>query len=151
MSPFALTSAESSFEKRIDIRYNAGAGARVNAVSTPRTTLNWSAALLAEKTEFDEEVGPDAEEELVRWSTRLNVRRTLADEDVVFSSETTYRPEFDAFDRFTLSSANSLSYMLSNDLSLKLSFIDNYDSEAEARGARSNNDGQIVFGLLSTF
>lgn len=151
VSPFAVASIESSFEKRIDVRYNAGLGARVNAISTPRTTLNWSVALLGEKTEFDEEVGPGAEEELARWSTSLKVRRTLADEGVVFNSETSYRPEFDAFDRFTLSSTSSLSYALSDDLSMKVSFIDNYDSEAEARGARSNNDGQITFGLLSSF
>ena len=31
------------------------------------------------------------------------------------------------------------------------SFVDSYDSEAELRGARSNNDGQIFVGVVGTF
>jgi len=33
---------------------------------------------------------------------------------------------------------------------MTLSFLDDYDTEAEARGARSNNAGQIVVGVLAT-
>jgi hypothetical protein len=36
-------------------------------------------------------------------------------------------------------------------MAVQLSFVDAYDTEAEARGARSNNDGQIFFSLAATF
>jgi hypothetical protein len=36
-------------------------------------------------------------------------------------------------------------------LALQASFLDNYDSEARDRGARSNNDGELLFGLAATF
>lgn len=153
VSPFALASVESSFEKRIDVRYNGGAGVRVSAVETPRSTVSWSAALLGEHTRFDEGPGgePGGEEELLRWAASLRLERTMADGDLTFRSETSYRPELEAFDRFTLSSTSSLSYALSDLLSVKLTFVDDYDSQAEARGAESNNDGRLVVGLLSTF
>lgn len=157
VSPFGRAGVESSLEKRIDRRFSAGAGARVDVVGRERFRVDWSLLLRGEKTYFDPappEPGVDpgpAEEELLRWATTLRVRRAMDDEALVFTSETSYRPELDAPGRFTLDSVSSIAYALSDDLSLKLTFVDEYDSEAEARGARSNNDGQILFGLLSTF
>ena len=40
---------------------------------------------------------------------------------------------------------------LSQRIGVQFSFVDSYDSEAESRGALSNNDGQIFFGVVGTF
>jgi hypothetical protein len=52
---------------------------------------------------------------------------------------------------FTLTSRTSLAYKMTTSLALQASFLDNYDSEARDRGARSNNDGELLFGLSATF
>lgn len=120
----------------------------VNA-SPPPSLLGWSGEI---------EVGaslPFGNTEQKIASSRASVTRTEAttelDGEARVNAVFGYRPEFDAFDRFTLASTNSFSCSLSNNMSLKLTFIDSYDSQAEDRGAPSNNDGQVVFGLLSTF
>jgi hypothetical protein len=67
------------------------------------------------------------------------------------SHETFYRPVADDFDRFTLSSNTSVAIRLAQFAHLNFSFLDSYDSEARSRGARSNNDGQLVVGIITSF
>lgn len=151
VSPFAEANVESSLEKRIDARYSLGLGAKVDLVSTATTRIDWSGAVLGERTRFEEEGEVEIDEELMRWSTQLQLRRSFDDEAVVLDSETTYRPVLDDFGRYTLTSTSSLSYALADYLSLRISFVDRYDSGAEDRGAESNNDGELFVGLLSAF
>ena len=51
----------------------------------------------------------------------------------------------------TLTSRNSLAFQLSQRVGVQFSFVDSYDSEAQIRGARSNNDAQLFFGVVGTF
>ena len=51
----------------------------------------------------------------------------------------------------TFTSRNSIAFQLNTRIVVQLAFVDAYDTEAEARGARSNNDGQIFFSLAATF
>ena len=148
-SPFLFTSVESSLEKRIDVRYSAGAGGKVTLCRNERSEVSVSLALLGEQLEL---AGADAlalpDETLVRWSARFRIQRQINDRLSV-RNETFYRPEFAELDQFTFTTRASLAYQISELLSVTLSFLDDYDSQAEARGARSNNDGQIVFGVLA--
>ena len=151
VSPFVMGKLESSFEKRIEQRYNLGAGAKYTFDRRPEQRVDVSLALLAERTNPSDDV-PTAENELLaRWSTRLRARRTLADERVTVSHETFYRPELAEVSDFTLSTTTSLSFQLNQVVALKVTFVDAYDSEARARGARTNNDGQLFFSVLSSF
>ena len=151
VSPFVMGKLESSFEKRIEQRYNVGAGAKYTFDRRPQQRVDVSLALLAERTNPADQA-PAAETELLaRWSTRLRGRRTLADERVTVTHETFYRPEFAEVSDFTLATTTSLSFQLNEVVALKLTFVDSYDSEAEARGARTNNDGQLFFSVLSSF
>jgi len=53
---------------------------------------------------------------------------------------------------FGNTSQSAVTTSFSNErMAVQLSFVDAYDTEAEARGARSNNDGQIFFSLAATF
>ncbi len=147
VSPFVLATAESSFEKRIDLRVNAGVGAKYTFLREDGNKLDVSLAVLGERTTF-----PDSSEEstLARWSTRFRASHKLNDR-VSVSHETFYRPELDDVEHFTLTSTTSITYQLVSALHLDLQFVDNYDSDAVARGARTNNDGQLVAGVLATF
>lgn len=150
VSPSLTGRVESSFEKRIDLRVAVGGGAKLEAIRSERTRVTFRVALLAEHTRPRDEAGLE-EETVGRWSGGFELRRALSDGRLVFESDTEFRPELAALDSYTLTTQNSLAFKLSEILSLKLSLIDSYDSEAEARGADTNNDGQLVFSLLSSF
>lgn len=148
--PFVFGKVESSLEKQIDLRYDGGAGATYTVLRDERTRFDLSVALLAERTRPRvESEAPDTT--LARWSTRLRARRSWADDRLTVSSESVYRPQFRDFENYIVTSRSSLAFQLTEVVSLKLTFVDNYDSEAVARGARENNDGQLFFSVLSQF
>jgi hypothetical protein len=70
---------------------------------------------------------------------------------VVIAAEMEYNPVFDQFENYTVLAEGSVAFQLSEIVSLKLSVVDNYDSRAKTRGARGNNDGRVLFGVLSAF
>lgn len=148
-STFLISTLETSFEKRIDFRYDFGIGEKLTFVRTATTRADISLALLGERTYLPQPV-LDATENLLRWSGRARYQRQMNDR-VRVSHETFYRPVVDEFDRFTLRSTTSIAIQLASFANLNFSFLDNYDSEARDRGARSNNDGQLVLGLLTSF
>lgn len=149
VSPFALVRIESSFEQRIDQRYSLGAGAKLTVLNEEASELDVSLAMLGDRLQpRGTEVEADTR---LRWSGRLRGRRELAGGRVTLSSVTFYRPLVEEMENFTLTSTNSAAFVLSDRISLKVSFVDNYDSQAEERGARSNNDGQVLITILSAF
>ncbi|MGH7664444.1 MAG: DUF481 domain-containing protein [Gemmatimonadaceae bacterium] len=149
VSPFLLGTIESSLERRIDLRYSAGAGSKFNLVRSERTNTDLSLALLAERSILPDSALGTVTRTLARWSARFRAEHELADR-IAFTSETFYRPEVASFGDFTFSTSNSLGYQLTEQINIRVSFVDNYDSEARSRGARTNNDGEIVFGVLTT-
>lgn len=150
-SPFVLGKLESSFEKRIEQRYNLGGGAKFTFDRTPARRLDLSVALLAERTNPSDELATAEVETLARWSTRLRARRSWMDDRLKVTHETFYRPELTTPADFTLTTTSSASFQLNDVVALKVTFVDNYDTEATTRGARTNNDGQLFFSVLSSF
>ncbi len=150
VNPYALASAQSSLEKKIDLRLKGGAGAKLTALDSETTRLNFAVAILGEQTWKDTEDNGDAEL-LARWSGTVNFRRSFFQERTVLDAKADYNPVFDRFDNYTIDAETSLAFKLSEVVSLKLSVLDKYDSRAEDRGARSNNDGQVLFGVLAAF
>ncbi|MDX1623179.1 MAG: DUF481 domain-containing protein [Gemmatimonadota bacterium] len=150
---FALGGLESSFQRRIDLRTDAGAGVKYTFVRREGARLDVSAALLAERTAFEEDpdaLEPTEDEWVGRWSYRVRGKRVVGDDRVVLESVTFYRPEAD-FDAYVIETENSAAYRLTDTFSLKVSLVDTYDSEAEERGAESNNDGQVLVSVLGSF
>lgn len=150
LSPSITGRVESSLEKRIDLRVALGGGARFDAVRNDRTRVIVSLALLAEHTRPRDGAEPEGRT-VGRWSGGFRLRRALSGGRVVLDSETAFHPEFATFGSFTFTSENSLAFELTEVVSLKLTLIDSYDSEAEDRGAETNNDGQLLFSVLSSF
>lgn len=147
---FLSGKVESVFEKRIDLRWNAGGGARYQFLRQGPNRGSLALAVLGEQTRprdaTDEEI-----ETVGKWSARLRYTREMAGGMITFSSDTQYEPELDDLAIFTLSSTNSFTFQLTEGLALQLQFVDDYDSEAEARGARTNNDGRLFFSVVTTF
>lgn len=148
-STFLISTVETSLEKRIDFRYDFGIGERLTFVRTETSRADVSLALLGERTYLPSTV-PDETESLLRWSGRARYHRQMNDR-VRVSHEMFYAPVANDFGRYTLASTTSIAIRLARYADLNVSFLDTYDSEARARGARSNNDGQLVLGVLTAF
>jgi hypothetical protein len=150
VSPFVVGNVESSLEKRIDVRYSAGVGNRLQVVRSPGSDVNVSLALLGEWSRLAAPPAVPAEDALVRWSARLRLRHDFT-EHLTLQSETFYQPELESVARYTMSSSSSIGYRMRSWATIKLSVLTNYDSEARARGARTNNDGQMVVGVMTAW
>ncbi len=143
---------ESAFERRIALRYNAGAGMRVSWDRDRRNRVDFSLSILAERT-YAREGGRGTPDEvsLARWSSNFRVRRSYFDDRFSIDSNNTYRPVFDSFGNFTLSSRNSFSLGLTEVIALRFSVSTEYDSGALDRGADTNRDGQVQVTMVAQF
>lgn len=154
LSPFVFGQGESSLQRRIDFRYNLGAGGKYTITRDELSRVDLSLALLAEQT-FPRDDDPAAAETdeslLARWSARFRARRELAGGGVTLGTENFYRPVFGEFGDYVVESRSSISYSLSEIVTLRISFLDTYDSRAVSRGADANNEGQLLFGVLASF
>ena len=153
-SPFWFGSVESSLQQRIERRYSTGAGAKLTFYRRRDSEASVSLAVLAERTapRNDDASSVDTTRArwLNRWSLRGRVRRQLS-RTARFTHTTFYQPALDQIARYTVNSTTTLSANVASKLALTFTFHDTYDSESRARGARSNNDGQLLFGLSATF
>lgn len=149
-SPFALALAESSFERRIRFRVSAGLGHNLTFARNERGQGSFSLALIGERTTAPDSLNVPTTERLVRWSARLRLRYRIGarGESVV---ESYFRPTVEAFGRFTSSNTASLGYRMTRAVQAKVSYLDNYDSEAELRGAASGYEGQLMLGVQADF
>jgi hypothetical protein len=147
--PFIQAALESSLEKKIDRRYSAGTGARYNFIRRPLIDVILSLGVLGERTRaLDAPEGSD-DIGVGRGLATLRIRREFSDR-ISFTSESGYQPALRAFDRYTFATDNSLRFKMSGRMSFAISLRDSYDSEATLRGARTNNDGEFVVGVLAT-
>ena len=150
VNPYMFGSALSSLEKAIEVRYKWGAGAKLTALDSEMTKLDFAVAFLGERTKESSTTNGDAKT-LARWSGEFNFQRDFSEGRTVFEARANYSPVFDQSDNYTVKVESSIAFKLSQIISLKLSVVDNYDSRAKDRGARDNNDGRLLFSVLSSF
>lgn len=148
-APFLRASIESSLENKIDRRYSAGAGSRINVVRKPATDVIFSVGANGERTE-PLQPSAQAATTLARGITSLRLRRELSPR-VSVTNETAYQPALTEGGDYTIQSVTALKVKVARFAGLSLTFRDNYDSRSVARGARTNNDGEVLVGLLTTF
>jgi hypothetical protein len=149
-TPFVRAGFESSLENRIDRRYSVGTGSRYNIVRTTATDAIFSVGVAGEQTISLPPGDSAGATTLARATTNLRLRRDFTPR-VTFTSETSYQPALTTGNDYTILSINALKMRLARFAALTLTFRDNYDSRAVARGARVNNDGELLLGLLTTF
>jgi hypothetical protein len=72
--------------------------------------------------------------------------------DAINVSHTTfYQPSLTRAARFTVNTTSSVAAKMTTKVSLTVTLVDVYDSEARTRGAREYNDGQLLFGFKTEF
>jgi hypothetical protein len=148
-SPFFFASTEASLEKRIQNRSAGGAGAKWVFARTNTGDASISLAVLGERTRSLADTGRTTTG-VARYSWRVKVGQKVADR-VSFSHVTFYAPVVNAPGRYTITSTSVGAVALNKVMALTLTFTDNFDSEARARGAPSNNDGSLLFGVRGTW
>lgn len=152
-SPFWFGSVESSLQQQIARRIATGAGAKLTLHRQDADEASVSLALLGEQTRARRTLATDAARESTwrtRWSVRARTRKQLT-AMLRATHVTLYQPAIDRIDRYTIVSTSTIAAALTSTLALTATFHDTYDSEARSRGAISNNDGQLLFGVRAEF
>jgi Protein of unknown function, DUF481 len=150
-SPFWFGSVESRLQQRIARRYDSGLGGKVTFVHTEPTKLDFSLALLLERTTPLVIDGPPTPIlTRARWSARFRVGHQLTP-SLRVNHVTFYQPTVDRLGAYTIDTLTQLEDRLWTALSFTASLHDVVDSEARLRGAASNHDGQLLFGLRTSF
>jgi hypothetical protein len=150
VSPFVFVNYESSYEKRVLDRVGLGLGGKLVFYRTPSTTANVSLAILAERMR-PTQLSPDtAVISSVRWSGRVRFRHRF-DSHLNVQQTTFYQPRVTRSSSFTVNSTSELSYAVRQSMSITFSYFALFDSDAQSRGARSNNDAQVLFGVKTRF
>ncbi len=149
-SPFMFGTWEASYEKRILDRVGLGIGGKIVILRNDATLTDFSLAMLAERTRPSDRATDPSITSFARWSSRFRARHKF-DDRVSATHETYYQPRVTAVESYTLKSTTGLVYQLRKSTDLTISYLATYDSEAIARGARSNDDGQLLMGVKTTF
>lgn len=150
LSPFLFVNYESSFEKRILDRVGIGVGGKAVLVQNAATEANLSLAMLAERLRPSRQTPDAAASSAARWSGRARLRHQF-DPRLKLSHTTFWQPRVSDLESFTVNSTSELSYAVRQSTALTVSYLALYDSAARARGARSNNDAQLLLGIKTGF
>lgn len=155
-SQFVFGSIERSLELRIDRRVSGGIGQKVSLQRDSASKLDVSLGVLGEQSLLPRASPagspplPALSTALVRLSGRMRYQRNFTSR-VAVDHVTWYRPELAAFNRFIASSVSAVSYSIGKRSNLRLSLQNDYDSLARSRGARSNQNGQLLVGASTKF
>lgn len=150
VSPFLFVNYESSFEKRVLDRVGVGVGGKAVLLQSGTTEANVSLAMLAERLR-PSRLSPDTETiSAARWSGRARFKHQF-DPRLKLSHTTFWQPRVSDLESFTVNSTSELSFAVRQSTSFTVSYQSLYDSAARDRGALSNNDGQVLFGVKTGF
>lgn len=150
VSPFLFVNYESSFEKRVLDRVGVGVGGKAVLMQSGTTEANVSLAMLAERLR-PSRLSPDTETiSAARWSGRARFKHQF-DPRLKLSHTTFWQPRVSDLESFTVNSTSELSFAVRQSTSFTVSYQSLYDSAARDRGALSNNDGQVLFGVKTGF
>lgn len=146
VSSFVTGSYQSNLEKRIAARYSAGAGARWNVHQTSETDASLSLSLSGEHTVARDSTVTFPDQWIARFSWSAKFHHSF-DDRIRISHQTSWQPAANQVSQYLVASSTELRYKMNDTVSLSLVFSDNYDSGARHRGAATNNDGQMLFGI----
>jgi len=149
VSPFAFGSLETSVQLRVGRRVSVGAGGKYTFFNHPDGEASVSIALVGERTRALADSADDQTSSRERWSLRARTRRRVG--PMKFSHVTFYQPSVADERRFTISSTSTLGIDVTKAIALNATLDLNYDSEARGRGAAKNTDGQLTFGIRTSF
>lgn len=150
LSPFMFVNYEASYEKRVLDRVGVGVGGKAVLLSTSGTEANVSLAMLAERLRPTAQSPDSAIVSAARWSGRARFKHQF-DPRLKLSHTTFWQPRVTDLESYTVNSTSELSLAVRQSTSFTVSYLALYDSAARDRGARSNNDAQLLFGVRTGF
>ncbi len=112
--------------------------------------MNVSLAILAERLRPTRLSSDSSTRSAARWSGRVRFKHQF-DPRLKFAHTTFWQPQVNEFQRYTVNSTSELNLAVRGSTSFTLSYMALYDSAARSRGALSNNDAQILFGVKTGF
>ena len=148
VSAFVTTTYESNLEKRIASRYSLGAGAKWNILRTAANDASLSLSLSGEHTVARDSTVSFPSKQLARLSW-LGVFHHQFDDRLDLTHSTAWQPSASGPYQFLVATSTQFRYKMNGTVSLSLALADNYDSGALTRGARTYNDGQMLFGIAA--
>ncbi|MGH7669040.1 MAG: DUF481 domain-containing protein [Gemmatimonadaceae bacterium] len=148
VSSFVTTTLESNLEKRIASRFSAGVGAKWNAWQSTATQASLSLSISAERTTARDSTVHFPNQTIARFSWLAKYSHAF-DDRLLISHSTSWQPSASGVAQFLVASNTELRYKMNGTVSLSLALTDNYDSGALMRGARTYNDGQMLFGVAA--
>ena len=147
--PFLSGAVQSNYQKKIDARYQAGVGLKYDQQENRNNRVEFSVAVLGEKTDVRPSAGSIDEGSRARWSSHARIRRTFFEEDRLgIDVQGEYQPVFDEVGNYTWEAAGSLTLNLTELVGLRMSTKLEYDSRAVARGAKTNQDGKSQMSVV---
>lgn len=147
--PFFFAASEASLEKRISNRSSGGVGTKWVCAKSNTGSASISLAVLGERTSALSDT-TIAVKSVARWSWRVKMEQKVHDR-LSLSHVTFYAPVINAPSQYTIASTSVGAYSINAAVAFTLTFADNYDAQAALRGAPSNNDGSLLFGVRGTF
>jgi hypothetical protein len=146
VSSFLTGSYQSNLEKRIAARYSVGGGAKWNIHHTDATDASLSLSLSGEHTTPQDSTVSFPDTWIARFSWGATFHHSF-DDRMQIAHTTSWQPNANAVSQYLVASSTQLRYKMNGTVSLSVAFTDNYDSGAMSRGASTNNDGQMLFGV----
>jgi hypothetical protein len=150
VSPFVFGSSEASLEKRIINRSSGGLGAKWAFLRSATGSASLSLAVLGERTAPMRDSIALPTVTVARWSWRVKFDQKIGDK-LSFTHVSFYSPSIRALSQYTITTTSVGAYAITSQIAFTLTLTDSYDSQAMLRGAPSNNDGALLFGLRSAF
>ncbi len=148
VSSFVTTTFESNLEKRIASRYSLGAGAKWNVLQSKETNASLSLSLSAERTLARDSTVSFPNQTIARFSWLAKYSHSF-DDRLHISHSTSWQPSASGVAQFLVATNTELRYKMNGTVSLSVTVSDNYDSGALLRGARTYNDGEMLFGVAA--
>ncbi len=147
-SPFGWAKIEGSLESRIALRHQVGVGLKRLLFRDEDDNVSVSLALIHEETRATAIAIANPDSNVWRWSARVRARRQV-DGGARFRGEVYYRPLATDARHYTLDATAEAAWPLVDGVEFVVSGVHVYDSEATARGARSNLDLTMRVGLIA--
>jgi Protein of unknown function, DUF481 len=148
VSGFVTGSYQSNLEKRIASRSSGGVGAMWNIRQTDATGASLSLSLSAEHTVPMDSTVTFPDQWIARFSWVAKFHHSF-DDRVDFTHSTSWQPAAHSVSQYLVASSTELRFKMNTAVSLSVAFTDSYDSAAMSRGARTNNDGEMLFGIAA--
>lgn len=144
ISPFVVGAAEYNFQRRVDLRWQAGAGAKWTFWEDSLNTVSLSPAVLFDATTYDPAAKLD-DVRTARGSVRLKGKHLLLNSALVFSHLSFFEPSLSNGDDYRWNTLLILDIPVSKVVSLRTSFNSTFENIV-AEG-KKKNDSKFLFGL----